>query len=203
MWRRRPGAPSVAGWRAPHAARAIVSDPRELSSSFVDLVTLPSRSDSRRFFARTCSPREAFRPPRGSRMRARPRRRESMFGLGRDRFHASLSQAPPDDFCNAYDARAHPTSVRSSSEKETAVSLPLRGRGTRRARRATPRATEVARGAGRELVSEGLARMRAPLLIVAPEHPGRRSGGTKGLETPVRLAQIGQDLLSSSLREER
>lgn len=46
---------------------------------------------------------------------ARPRPRELVVRLEEDPAHASLGQAPPDDFCNTtYDARAHPTSSRSS-----------------------------------------------------------------------------------------
>jgi len=58
---------------------------------------------------------------------------------------------------------------------------------------------------GRELVSEGLARMRAPLLIVSlpPGHPGRLLGHAKGLETPIRATRTGRDSRPSSLREER
>jgi len=80
VWRLRPGAPSVARWRAPHATRAIVSDPRE-----TELVCRRSRD-----FAITIRLSAFLRPhllaagglstTYGSRVRARPRRRESMFG---------------------------------------------------------------------------------------------------------------------------
>jgi len=98
----------------------------------------------------------------------------------------SLGQAPPVDFCNAYDARAH-WSERSILARDRAPEAPFPMRPAKeRASRACPAG---AGGARRELVSEGLARMRAPLLIVAPEHPGRRTFATKGLETPAHRAE--------------
>lgn len=80
LWRPRPGAPSIARWRAPHASRAIVSDPRVTELVFCrsrDFAITTRRSALLRWHLLTA---ESLSANLGSRMSARPRRRESMFG---------------------------------------------------------------------------------------------------------------------------
>lgn len=144
---------------------------------------MPSRSGARHFFARTCSPRRAFRPTSAHACLLGP--------VDGNRYSVRKGSIPrfsePDAACRLLQR------LRRASTPQRAFDPHPRGRP-----RSPPRcAAEVLRsvksraccdrgrhGAGRELVSEGLARVRAPLLIVAPEHPGRWIGTRRDWRLP-------------------
>jgi hypothetical protein len=139
-----------------------------------------------------------------------------------DRFHASLSQTPPADFCNAYDAQAH--SIERSIHvraRETVVPFAsFHGRpaasGTALQGVAILLAGASARGDEPRIWSDRNRSARAestgvkdspeserPSSSQSLEHPGHRSGARRGLEAPAHRVRIGRDPLPPPPREER
>jgi hypothetical protein len=119
-WRLRPGAPSVDQWRAPHAARAIVSDPRETELTRCrsrDLAITTRRSallHSHELTAVASRRASAHAWSLGSVDASRA-------SVRKDSTRAFLSQAPPSTSATLTTREHTLASVRSSSEQETAV----------------------------------------------------------------------------------